>query len=234
MNLPIIVLVEPSHPGNIGATARAMKTMGHTQLRLVNPRSFPDPVANRRAAGAEDILQQAQCYNTLEAALADCQIIFATSNRPRTLQWPVYSPEDAVSYCADYPQHTIALVMGRESNGLSNTELNQCHGQITIPTHSAYRSLNLAQAVQILTYCFSQNLKSDKPLPIKTLPTHETLSNLHAHWARTLTQLPHFNMPNPQHTLNRLQCLINRAQPDQNEVNLLRGILSAVDECIGN
>ena len=228
MITPIIILVEPSHPGNIGAVARAMKTMGHHSLRLVNPKQFPDMTATRRAAGAEDVLTQATCYSNLDDALSDCHIALATSNRPRTLQWPVYTPEEAAAYCSNYQNQSIALVFGRESNGLNNEELNRCHGQITIPTYSPYHSLNLSHAVQILTYCFAQS-KTEALTTSPTLAPHESLNHLYQHFENTLKTLPHFNMPHPEHTLNRLRCLINRAHPTENEVNLLRGILSAVD-----
>ena len=133
--LPCIVLVEPSHPGNIGAVARAMKNMEHTDLRIVNPKQFPDNEASARASSASDVLKNAQCFLSLEQAIADCDLVLALSNRPRTLNWPVYNPQEAAEKFL-YTQNKIAVVFGRESNGLSNDELNLCHCQVTIPANT--------------------------------------------------------------------------------------------------
>ena len=229
MKSPIIVLVEPSHPGNIGAVARAMKTMGHLKLRLVNPKQFPHETANIRASGAIDVLENAICYDSLQDAIADCNLVLGTSNRPRTLNWPVYNPSEAAAKVKTAAQ--CAIVFGRESTGLLNNEINLCNGQITIPTYNKYQSLNLSHAVQIITYAMASNTL----LPDKK--TYEYASNqesayLKEHLIKTLPKLKHFHMPNPEHTINRLFCLINRSQPSKNELNLLRGILSAVDKIV--
>ena len=140
MGLPVVVLVEPSHPGNIGAVARAMKTMGYMQLRLVNPKKdLNDSEAIARASSAGDVLTSAKCYASLEDAVFDCDLVLALSNRPRTLNWPVYSPRHAAEKFLAVKQK-IALVFGRESNGLSNDEVNICNAQITIATNSCYGS----------------------------------------------------------------------------------------------
>lgn len=228
--LPVIVLVSPSHPGNIGAVARAMKVMNHYELRLVNPKQFPDETANARASNAVDILKQAICYDNLESAVADCNIVLATSNRPRTLSWPVYTPNEAVTKFKSANQK-IAVVFGRESTGLTNEELNICHAQVSIPTNDDYKSLNLSHAVQIITYSFF-NSKVNNNSKQLAQSTHTENMQLRDHLNKTIKNLPFFNMPNPKHTLNRLFCLINRAQPSKNELNLLHGILSAVDKVL--
>ena len=229
MNYPIIILVEPSHPGNVGAVARAMKTMGHRNLRLVNPKKFPDQEANDRASSALDILEKAKCYDSLAKAIADCQIVLAASNRPRTLNWPVFNPEQAARHLA--ATTTSAIVFGRESSGLSNDEINLCNGQITIPTFNDYQSLNLSHAVQILTYSCANLTTKQYPKRHENASHRESLL-LKEHFTKTLTNLSTFNMPNPKQTISRLFCLINRAQPSKNELDLLRGILSAIDKSI--
>lgn len=227
MSYPIIVLVEPSHPGNIGAVARAMKTMQHSELRLVNPKEFPSTIASARASNATDILDNAKCFSSLDSAIADCNLVLALSNRKRTLTWPVFSPKQVI----EKYNNKICLVFGRESTGLTNEELNVCHGQITIPTNPDYQSLNLSHAVQILTYEFFQ--ANATPNIIKTTDSlHFESMQLKEHCTKTLKKMPFFNMSNPKHTINRLFCLIHRAQPDKNELNLLHGILSAIDKLV--
>lgn len=227
MNCPIIILVEPSHPGNIGAVARAMKTMQHSELRLVNPKEFPSPIASARASNANDILDTAKCFNNLSDAIKDCNLALALSNRPRTLSWPVFSPKQVV----DNVSNKTCLVFGRESTGLTNDELNICHGQITIPANLEYQSLNLSHAVQILTYEFFQASVKTKNTNITNSLIAENIQ-LKEHCTKTLKNMPFFNMTNPKHTLNRLFCLIHRARPSKNELNLLHGILSAIDKLI--
>ena len=225
MNYPIIILVEPSHPGNIGAVARAMKTMKHSELRLVNPKEFPSPIASARASKANDILDNAKCFNNLNDAIKDCNLALALSNRERTLSWPVFSPKQIVEKC----ESKTCLVFGRESTGLTNDELNVCHGQITIPANLEYQSLNLSHAVQILTYEFFQASNKIKKVNVKNSLIYENMQ-LKEHCTKTLKKMPFFNMTNPKHTLNRLFCLIHRAQPSKNELNLLHGVLSAIDK----
>lgn len=235
MTYPKIILVEPSHPGNIGAIARAMKTMGHTELRLVQPKAFPSDIANARASGAVDILHNATCYPDLISALQGCDLVFATSARPRTLNWKTYSPRDAARHSLQSSSKQPAIVFGRESSGLTNDELNLCQGQIIIPTIGDYHALNLSHAVQIMTYEFAnlqETAASFDEKSLEPLPHHEQILKLHEHLAKTLKKLPNFTMTNSKHTLNRLNCFINRAQPTQNELNLLRGILSAIDSLI--
>ncbi|MBT8143938.1 MAG: RNA methyltransferase, partial [Gammaproteobacteria bacterium] len=148
-----IVLVETSHPGNIGATARAMKTMGLTRLRLVKPKIFPDADATARASGADDILDTAQVFGSLQEAIADCVAVVGTTARSRTLSAPVISPRNsAARIAATLPSGPVAMVFGRERAGLSNDELDHCNWLVNIPANPDFSSLNLAMAVQLIAY----------------------------------------------------------------------------------
>ncbi|MBO6851120.1 MAG: RNA methyltransferase, partial [Marinobacter sp.] len=148
-----IVLVETSHSGNIGAVARGMKNMGLGNLWLVNPASFPDETSYARAAGASDVLDKAQVVSSLDEALADCVLVMGTSARGRKVPWPVIAPPEAAAKAAEHtPAGPVALVFGRENHGLSNEELQRCHFHIHIPSNPDYSSLNLAMAVQVVTY----------------------------------------------------------------------------------
>ena len=148
-----IVLVEPTHPGNIGAAARAMKAMGLDRLCLVAPRRFPSAEATARAAGADDVLHAARLVESLDDALADCGLVLGTTARSRRIEWPVLDAREgarrAVAQAARTP---VAVVFGRESAGLTNAELDRCHALIRIPAATGFSSLNVAAAVQILAY----------------------------------------------------------------------------------
>ena len=158
-----IVLVETTHPGNIGAAARAMKTMGFYDLHLVRPKIFPHADATARAAGADDILESAKMHESLADALSECSIVFATSARIRTLPCPMLSPSEAIPEIIEFAarQVSVALVFGRESSGLTNEELDLCNKMITIPTGDQFSSLNLASAVQIICYEVFKLIKGD-------------------------------------------------------------------------
>ena len=148
-----IVLVEPNHPGNIGGAARAMKTMGLSSLAVVNPARFPDPQAEWRAAGAQDVVESAEVFGSVEDAIADCNWVVGTSTRSRRIPWPVKSVEDAAAELLALPDGSRAAVLfGRETNGLSNEELMLCHCHLQIPANPDYPSLNLAMAVQVVCY----------------------------------------------------------------------------------
>ena len=147
-----IVLVNTTHPGNIGAAARAMKTMGLEQLALVAPRHFPSAECTARAAGADDVLAGATVFPNVEEAVADCGLVFGTSARTRSIAWPEVTPETAAAQIIEHAGSGAAVLFGRESSGLSNEELEICHAMIRIPTNAEFASLNLAQAVQIICY----------------------------------------------------------------------------------
>lgn len=153
LNTVSIVLVEPSHPGNIGATARAMKNMGLSNLVLVRPREFPSEEATQRAASAGDVLECARCVSTLAEAIADAERVYGCAADLRDQVWPVFSAEAlGLELAGAQAGRRVAIVFGRESTGLNNDELALCHAQVQIPTDSAYNSLNLAQAVQVVCY----------------------------------------------------------------------------------
>ncbi len=232
-----VVLVNTSHPGNIGAVARAMKNMGLTQLTLVQPREFPSAEATARASGADDILAGAQVVETLEAATADCALVVGASARLRTISWPTLDPkacaERMIGVAATDP---VALVMGRERTGLTNAELEHCHYLVHIPANPDYTSLNVAAATQVLVYelrmaalskadALATRWRSDHPFA-----TNEELEGLYAHFETALTQLGFLDPDNPRQLMRRLRRLFNRSQLDRMEVNILRGILATAEK----
>ena len=150
-----IVLVETTHPGNIGAVARAMKNMSMANLWLVSPKIFPSADATSRASGADDVLANANICHTLQEAIADCQLVIGTSARSRSISWPEISPRDcAERVVIKEPDNKVAIIFGRENSGLKNHELDLCHYLLRIPCNSQYSSLNIAAAVQVVCYEF--------------------------------------------------------------------------------
>jgi tRNA (cytidine32/uridine32-2'-O)-methyltransferase len=228
-----IVLVNTSHPGNIGAAARAMKTMGLATLYLVAPKQLPDATAYARAAGAEDVLSQAIVVPTLDTALEGCHWVAGTSARPRSLTWPELGPRAlgpaAIKAAA---QGTIALLFGNEQSGLSNEELARCHFHVRIPSNPSYSSLNVAAAVQILCYeiqmayleqtAVSQVVENSAEVPA----THDELTQFYEQLEQVLVQIGFLNPAYPKHLMRRLRRLYARAQLSHTEVNILRGILT--------
>lgn len=221
-----VVLVETSHPGNIGAAARAIKTMGITRLILVRPRQYPCAEATARAAGADDVLAQAQVVETLPEALQGANFVLGTSARLRALEWPVISPREAGAAMTDQPGE-LALVFGRERTGLTNEELSHCHKLIHIPVNPDYSSLNLAAAVQLLAYEMRLVCgKTEQPVSQAELPAEgRALEGFYAHLESTLIDSGYLNPDQPKFLLPRLRRLFNRAQPTSTEINILRGIL---------
>jgi len=233
MSVPIrIVLVGTTHPGNIGAAARAMRTMGLDRLSLVAPREFPSAEATARAAGADDVLAEARVCATLEEALAECRFVAGASARMRALPWsPVTPRELAPRLLAESARGEAAVVFGRESSGLSNDELACCHALLHIPTDAAFRSLNLAMAVQIVAYELRLAMLGEASLLEPrgdALASAEDLERFYAHLERSLVDAGFLNPANPRHLMLRLRRLFNRALPEENEVRILRGILSAL------
>ncbi len=226
------VLVEPTHPGNIGAVARAMKTMGLTRLHLVSPRCPLDAEAIARASGADDLLAAASVHPTLPEALTGCRLVVGTSARLRHLDWPQLDPRACgARLAAEAAQGEVALILGRESSGLSNEELARCHYLAHIPTSPGFSSLNLAAAAQVFAYevfAAFHGAAQDAPQDPESEPAPaEDIEGLHAHLAQALVDLG-FSHPDQSHRLlQRLRRLFNRARPDRVEVNILRGILSA-------
>jgi TrmH family RNA methyltransferase len=226
-----IVLVETSHPGNIGAAARAMKTMALTRLVLVNPVEFPHADASARASGALDVLEKVEVVKTLDEALTGCALVAGTSARRRGIGPPELLPREcAARLTAAAAERDVALLFGRERIGLTNEELGRCHFLVNIPANPDYASLNIAAAVQVLAYeLLLARGAPAAPAESDTTPaTAEDMERLYEHLEKAALETGFLDPKNPKHLMRRLRRLFNRAQPDQNEVHILRGLLSAL------
>jgi TrmH family RNA methyltransferase len=228
-----IVLVSPSHPGNIGAAARALKNMELAQLVLVNPRQFPDPEASARASGAEDVLRAARVVSSLPEALAGCGYVAATTARDRDQYFRVIDVRVAAArLVAESRRAPAAVVFGAERSGLSNEELEMAHALVRIPASPQYAALNLAMAVQLVAYELYRARGAAAPasLPLAApLASTQDLERLYTHFAEVLEQIDFRDRTHSgTHLMARIRRLLQRAEPDQNEVNILRGILTAV------
>lgn len=228
-----IVLVGTTHPGNIGAAARAMKNMGLSDLALVDPRYFPHEDATARASGATDILENAQVVPTLKDALEDCGYVAGASARTRSISWPTMGPRDCAERMILESKATkVAAVFGPEKTGLHNDDLDLCHTLLTIPTNPDFSSLNLAMAVQVLTYELrvASSLDSgpgfDSEAPAAS---GEEMEHFYVHLEKVLRDIQFLDPDNPRQLMRRLRRLFIRARPDKNEVNILRGFLTAID-----
>jgi len=228
-----IVLVGTTHPGNIGAVARAMKNMGVADLALVDPRHFPHKDATARASGAVDVLNNAVVAKSLEDAVKDCVYTVGASARSRAINWPTLGPREcAARLIRENEAGPVAAVFGPEKYGLTNEHLDLCDALLTIPTDPDFASLNLAMAVQVLTYELqAAGIDRDQPMyePDAPLATSADMQHFYDHLEKVLTDIRFLNPENPRHLMRRLRRLFIRARPDQNEVNILRGILTAVD-----
>lgn len=226
-----IILVETSLPANIGSAARAMKTMGMTDLILVNPKKFPDVRATTLASGAGDILDSALVVENLAAALVGCDLVFATSARERTFDFDLISPRAAAEKVNALKPSKVAFVFGREKNGLTNEELELAPHHIKIPTPSNYQSLNLAQAVQVICYelvvTLNQYEESIKSRDRITADEHEGLFD---HLMTTLTRLKFLDPNNAKKLPTRIRALLHRMDVDKSEHNILRGVLRRIEE----
>ncbi|GAB2792312.1 tRNA (cytosine(32)/uridine(32)-2'-O)-methyltransferase TrmJ [Halomonas shantousis] len=239
-----IVLIGTSHPGNIGGAARAMQNMGLTDLALVAPRCTPrSPEAYSRASGADALVDQAREYTHLEEAVADCTMVVGASARSRHLPWPMLTPRELGERLPAelVPDNArIALVFGREDTGLSNAELQRCHQHVHIPTNPDFSSLNLAAAVQVLAYECRQAWLADCRDDASSYPfgvewdnppaSHEDLERFFAHLERTLIEIDFHDPANPRQLMSRLRRLFLRSRLDSMEMNILRGILTAVNK----
>lgn len=237
-----IVLVCTSHPGNIGATARAMKNMGLGRLYLVAPKDYPSVVALARAAGALDILDDAVVTDTLSEAIADCSLVMGTSARQRGMPVPLIAPEDCAGKAlAAQGANEVALVFGREDSGLSNEELRLCHYHVQIPTNPGYSSLNVASAVMVLCYELRKQWLAagqagapghkeegwDRPLA-----TERETELFLEHLERVLVDIDFLDPKAPRQLMARMRRLYNRVNLDRMEVNILRGILTATEKAV--
>ncbi len=225
-----VVLCQTSHPGNIGSTARAMKTMGLTRLYLVRPKHFPDGEAKSLAVNAADVLDSAIVTQTLEEAIADCHFVIGVSGKERSLSQEVMTVREAASELKNIAAHQqVALVFGTEMSGLSNAEADRCHVLATIPANPEYSSLNLAQAVQVMSYevrmaaTEGQLHYDEKPTE---LATQDDLERFYAHLQETLETIGYINPRAPKKLFERLRRLYARTRLEKEEVNLLRGILT--------
>lgn len=226
-----IVLVEPSHPGNIGAAARAMKTMCLESLVLVSPQRFPHADANARASGSLDILKNAQVVASLDEALSGCVLVAGTSARKRELGPPVLSPQDCAARLLSVPpQQDVAVVFGRERTGLTNEELDRCQVLVHIPANPEYSSLNLASAVQIICYEILLARASALSVDARDAPlaTADEMEGLFSHLETAARDSGFFIPAHSEQLMRRLRHLFNRAELDRNEVNILRGLLKAL------
>jgi TrmH family RNA methyltransferase len=247
-----IVMIGTTHPGNIGAAARAMKTMGLRQLDLVAPRYFPHPDAVAMASGADDLLASARVFATLEEAIADCALVIGLSARPRRLACENLDVRTAVERAVQTGSHApVAFLFGREHSGLSNEELNRCHYLVHIPTDPDFSSLNVAAAVQVMAYevrqaiekgALFQEMKESSALSVsqpegvasvgqsaEPPAGQEEVDLLIHHLERVVLKTGFLNPDNPRKLMYRLRRFFQRAQPDQNEVNIWRGILASVE-----
>ncbi len=243
-----VVLVNTSHTGNMGSAARAMKTMGLSKLVLVDPKSEPDGKASALAAGATDVLGQAEIVDNLEQAVADCGLVVGTSARSRTLSWPMLDSrecgEKLVTEAENYP---VALVFGRESSGLTNEELQLCHYHVCIDANPVYSSLNLAAAVQTLCYEIrmhflhgtkAQNQVSvkdedafdDAPDALTDYPLSEELQQFYEHFERTFSNTGFIRKKHPGAVMSKVRRMFNRARLESSELAILRGMLSSIDK----
>ncbi|MCL1139851.1 tRNA (cytosine(32)/uridine(32)-2'-O)-methyltransferase TrmJ [Shewanella pneumatophori] len=239
-----VVLVGTSHPGNIGSTARAMKTMGLSTLYLAEPKVEPDGHSIALAAGASDILKHAITVGSVEEAIADCSLVIATSARSRTLDWPMLEPREAgeklVGSALNGP---VAIVFGRENNGLTNEELQRCDYHVAIPANPEYTSLNLAQAVQIICYearvaHLAQVQSTTEVVAVEAdeseqdYPSSKERENFFEHLENTLFSTNFIVKNHPGQVMTKLRRLFSRTRIERQEMNILRGILTSVDKVV--
>lgn len=231
-----ILLVETSNPGNIGSTARAMKTMGLTNLNLVNPIIKLDAHAISMAASARDVLENASLFHTLDDAINDCSLVIGTSARERTLPWPMIEPRESAFHLIRAAEFApVALIFGRERTGLTNDELQKCHYHVVIPTNLEYSSLNLAMAVQILAYevriaYLSYHRVETVPKIEVIYPSRNDLECFYIHLQKTLQYTGFINKNRPRQIMDRLRRLFTRARLEDRELSILRGILSSIEK----
>lgn len=233
------VLVNTSHPGNIGAAARAIKNMGLSRLVLVAPKDFPSEQAVWRAVGAADVLDKVVVVETLDEAIADCRLVVGTSARGRRIPWPLFSPRecgDKIYAETKHGEHEAAIIFGREDRGLTNEELHKCHYHVHIPANPGYSSLNIASALQVIAYEIRMSAlaaeNNDTPVSFDEwdMPPAEQkdIEHYFEHMQETYVKLGFIDADNPRQTITRLRRLYGRIRLDQMEVNILRGMLTSI------
>jgi tRNA (cytidine32/uridine32-2'-O)-methyltransferase len=231
-----IVLVNTSHPGNIGSVARAMKTMGLSELYLVDPHFFPHAKATELASNAADVLDAAVVVPDLDAAVKDCGLVVGTSTRTRKIPWPILNPRElAEKVRVEAANVKVAVLFGREQSGLTNEELHRCHLHIQIPTNEEYSSLNIAAAVQVIAYELRMASLGGAPTTEEwdfEWANAEQMESFYEHLEKVLVAIEFLNPEVPRQLMTRLRRLFYRARPDVMEMNILRGILGAVEKKI--
>ncbi len=236
LNYIRVVLIEPTHAGNIGAAARAMANMGVSQLALIRPGDFPGPMAAARAAGAHRILENARVFDSLDPAISDCTLVFGTSARLRSIEWPTLEPRAAMQKAAAHGlTSTVGILFGRESRGLSNEELERCHHLVRIPVESDFSSLNLGAAVMIMLYELRRSVPGQENIspdpPNQPLASAADMQHYYAHLQRVLERIEFCDGQSTRSTRlhRKLTRLFNRAHPYHEEIQMLRGILTAIE-----
>ena len=250
-----VVMVNTSHPGNIGAAARAIKTMGLKRLYLVAPQDFPSDQATWRASGAGDVLENAVVTDTFAEAIDDCDLVIGASARLRRIPWPLLHPRQCGrTVAAESTNHQVALVFGREDRGLTNEELQRCNYHVTNPSNEEYGVLNVASAIQIIAYEIRTALLEDKVENVESgsetggqhaqsqlmevetvrwderMATSSELEYFYQHLEETLVDLDFHDRENPRQLMTRFRRLYNRSRPDHMEINILRGMLTAINK----
>lgn len=227
-----IVMVHTTHPGNIGAAARAMKNMGLSDLVLVSPKVFPSGEANARASGADDVLEAARVVGTLEEALRDRELVIGASARLRSIAWPQVDPKTAADKVIGSGLKT-AILMGREHSGLTNEEMERCHFLLHIPSNPEYTSLNVAAAIQVIAYeLFARSLVGSPKVaipPAERQASGEAMASFFGHLQTVLEEIGFLHPTKHEESiLRRLRRIYNRAALEEQEVHLLRGILTKI------
>ncbi|HIF9112985.1 TPA: tRNA (cytosine(32)/uridine(32)-2'-O)-methyltransferase TrmJ [Photobacterium damselae] len=232
-----IVLIGTSHSGNIGSAARAMKVMGLTNLVLVDPACEIDEQAMALAAGASDIVENAIIVKTLDEAIGDCGLVIGSSARSRTLEWPQLDPrESGIKTVNESASHPVAILFGRERTGLTNDELQKCHCHVYIPANPEYSSLNLAMAVQTISYeirmAHLDAIKYQGDAKVEEYPRAKELELFYQHLEKILVKTQFINVKQPAMVMAKLRRLFTRARPELQELNILRGVLSSVEKSL--
>ncbi len=228
-----IILSNTSHPGNIGAAVRAMKTMGLTSLCLVNPKSFPDKTADIRAVGARDILNKVKVFTDIDEALDGTMMAAAVTARARGLPHETYNSRQGAEALLDYArEHPVALLFGAETAGLTTAEVSKCQMTIHIPTNPDYSSLNLASAVQVMVYELRMALPEidEEPALTRTPAAFNEMEFFYEHLEQVMVRSEFLNPNEPKRLMQRMRRLFSRARVEREEVNILRGILTAVEK----
>ena len=235
LNSVKVVLVGTTHPGNIGATARAMKNMGILDLALVEPKEFPSDVATFRSKAAKDILEKASVHTSLEEAISECELVVGTSARGRTVPWPVLNPREAAEEMHKSSLNgKVAIVFGREDRGLTNEELGLCNFHVHIPSDPEYSSLNLTQAVQILAYeirlSYLQDRHVNKEYWDVELANNEQTERLINHMDELMQEVDFYDVENPRKLLVRVRRFFKRSKIDVMEANIFRGLFATIQK----